>query len=147
MNIASFAAAIVSVALALPLFGAEAVPSEVVLLDRAFDAAILGGDVAFLESICAPTFQFTHGGGMVQRRDHFIAGVATGLTRAISRTTSDQELEMHGDIAIVIGQVRVIRDLPDAKRRDYTIWYERVYRCTTEGWRILSHRTARSTLE
>jgi ketosteroid isomerase-like protein len=120
--------------------------SEILQLDRDFDRAIRESDVTFLNGICADSFLFTHGDGVAQPRANFLAAVSAGGMRSKTRAVAGQEIEMHGDVALVTGSVRVTRDLPDPKRADYTIWYVRVYACRGGSWQILSNRTTRSTL-
>ena len=120
--------------------------SEILQLDREFDRAIRDGDVIVLNRICADSFLFTHGDGVAQPRANFLALVSTGGMRSKTRDVADQQIEMHGDVALVTGRVHVTRDHPDPKRADYTIWYVRIYACRGGSWQILSNRTTRSTL-
>lgn len=120
--------------------------TEILQLDRDFDRAIRESDVVFLNRMCAGSFLFTHGDGAAQPRANFLAAVSAGGMRSKTRDVAGQQIEMHGDVALVTGRVHVTRDVPDPKGADYTVWYVRVYACRGGSWQILSNRTTRSTL-
>ena len=115
-------------------------------VDRAIDAAILNADAEFLERTLDATFRFTHGDGKTQTKKELIDAVRAGRMRARVREVDEQDVELHGEIVIVNGRVHVVRDVPDPARRDYSIWYVRVYTNQRQGLVLLSHRTVRTTL-
>ena len=115
-------------------------------LDREVDRAILEKNVGFLGQKLASSFRFTHGDGKSQSKSQFIEAVRLGRMSAKTREVADQDVETHGDVFIVTGQVHVMRDDPDPTRRDYRIWYMRVYRNRDNHLELLSHRTVKSTL-
>src|SRR3954452_22213447 len=115
--------------------------SAVIELDREIDRAMLEKDVALLGQKLASSFRFTHGDGKVQSKSELIEAVRLGRMSAKTREVTDQDVEMHGDIFIVTGQIHVVRDNPDPARRDYRIWYVRVYRKHDGQLEFLSHRT------
>lgn len=120
--------------------------NPVAVLDREVDRAILEKNVGYLDQKLASTFRFTHGDGKFQSKSQLIDAVRSGRMGAKTREVSDQEVETHGDVFIVTGQVHVVRDDPDPTRRDYRIWYLRVYRKRDSQLELLSHRTVKSTL-
>jgi len=120
--------------------------TAVLELDRGIDHAILEKDVAFLAQKLASSFRFTHGDGKFQSKSELIDAVRSGRMNAKTREVTDQDVEMHGDVFIVTGQIHVVRDNPDPARRDYRIWYVRVYRKRDGQLEQLSHRTVKSTL-
>ena len=122
------------------------IDSPFLSVDRAIDAAILKGDIDFLERTLDSTFRFTHGDGKSQSKKDFIDAVRAGRMLAKTRDVDEQEVELHGEIAVVTGRIHVIRDAPDPARREYSIWYVRVYATRGKEVVLLSHRTVRTTL-
>jgi hypothetical protein len=87
----------------------------------------------------------THGDGKRQSRAELLAAVASGAMRFSLRDVSDQSVELHDDVALVLGRIHIKRGDPDPKRADYTISYVRVYQRIGGAWQLLSHRTTRSS--
>ena len=125
----------------------DGTPATAVLeLDREIDRAILEKDVALLGQKLASSFRFTHGDAKIQSKPELIDAVRSGRMNAKTREVTDQDIEMHDNVFIVTGQIHVVRDNPDPTRRDYRIWYVRVYRKHDSQLELLSHRTVKSTL-
>jgi uncharacterized protein GlcG (DUF336 family) len=120
---------------------------EVLAFERAIEAAVVRGDVAFVDAATAPTFTFTHGDGWttggaplrVDTRADWMATVAKAPYA--SRVLDSVKTEVHGDIVITYG--RYVGRFKDAApgRRTFTVWYERVYAKRNGKWQYLSHRT------
>ncbi len=70
-----------------------------------------------------------------------LAGVRPG--RYVARDLSSQQAESHGDVAVTTGQIRVQSADGEPSRREYSIWYVRVYAQRAGQWQLLSHRTVR----
>jgi hypothetical protein len=121
--------------------------AEVLAFERAIEAAVVRGDVAFVDAATAPTFTFTHGDGWttggaplrVDTRADWMATVAKAPYA--SRVLDSVKTEVHGDIVITYG--RYVGRFKDAApgRRTFTVWYERVYASRGGTWQYLSHRT------
>src|SRR5215467_9720690 len=85
---------------------------EVVEFERDMEAAVVRGDVAFLDRACTPDFSFTHGDGWttggqplrVENKAQWLASV--GKAPYAFRTLDSVQVELHGDIAITYGQYR-----------------------------------------
>ena len=110
-------------------------------------AAVVRGDVTFVDAATAPTFTFTHGDGWttggaplrVDSRADWIATVAKAPYA--SRVLDSVKTEVHGDVVITYGRyVGRFKDA-DPGRRTFTVWYERVYAKRNGRWQYLSHRT------
>jgi hypothetical protein len=120
---------------------------EVLAFERAIEAAVVRGDVAFVDAATAPTFTFTHGDGWttggaplrVDTRADWMATVAKAPYA--SRVLDSVKTEVHGDVVITYG--RYVGRFKDAApgRRTFTVWYERVYAKRDGKWQYLSHRT------
>lgn len=120
------------------------VAAEVIEFERNMEAALVRGDVAYLDKVCAPDFSFTHGDGWVtggqplrvENKAQWLASVAKQPYS--SRDLSSVQVEMHGDVAITYGMYRA-RSRPSGG--EFTVWFERVYARRNGQWQYLSHRT------
>jgi uncharacterized protein DUF4440 len=130
-----------------PQKAAQAISAEVLAFERAIEAAVVRGDVGFVDAASAPTFTFTHGDGWttggaplrVDSRADWLATVAKAPYA--SRALDSVKTEVHGDVVITYG--RYVGRFKDAApgRRQFTVWYERVYAKRDGKWQYLSHRT------
>ena len=121
--------------------------AEVLAFERDIEAAVVRGDVAFVDAATAPTFTFTHGDGWttggeplrVDDRRDWLATVAKAPYE--SRTLSSVRTEVHGDVVITYGRyvARFKNGVPG--RAQFTVWYQRVYAQRNGKWQYLSHRT------
>ena len=126
---------------------AHEISAEVIAFEREIEAAVVRGDVGFVDRASAPTFAFTHGDGWttggqplrVDSRADWLATVAK--SPYASRVLDSVKTEVHGDIVITYG--RYVGRFKDAApgRRQFTVWYERVYAKRDGKWQYLSHRT------
>jgi hypothetical protein len=126
---------------------AHEVAAEVLAFEREIEAAVVRGDVGFVDAASAPTFAFTHGDGWttggaplrVDNRADWLATVAK--SPYASRVLDSVKTEVHGDVVITYG--RYVGRFKDAApgRRQFTVWYQRVYAKRDGKWQYLSHRT------
>ena len=123
------------------------VADEVLAFEREIEAAVVRGDVAFVDAASAPTFTFTHGDGWttggaplrVDSRADWMATVAKAPYA--SRALDSVRTEVHGDVVITYG--RYVGRFKEAApgRRLFTVWYQRVFAKRDGKWQYLSHRT------
>jgi ketosteroid isomerase-like protein len=122
--------------------------AEVQAFEKEMEAAVVRGDVKFLDRICASDFSFTHGDGWttggaplrVENRAQWLASVSK--KPYLSRQLDQVQVELHGDIAITYGMYRARYSAPaDPTRADFTVWFERVYARRNGQWQYVSHRT------
>lgn len=126
---------------------ADAVAAQVLAFERDIEAAVVRGDVGFVDAASAPTFTFTHGDGWttggpplrVDSRADWLATVAKAPYA--SRVLDSVKAEVHGDVVITYG--RYVARFKDAApgRQQFTVWYQRVYAKRNGTWQYLSHRT------
>jgi Domain of unknown function (DUF4440) len=131
---------------------AREISAEVIAFERDVEAAVVRGDVAFVDAASAPTFTFTHGDGWtrggeplrVDSRADWLAAVAA--SPYASRVLDSVKTEVHGDVVITYGRYvgRFKNGAPG--RRQFTVWYERVYARRGGRWQYLSHRTVNGPL-
>jgi len=142
----------VSLPLAAPRQAAAPTPAidaaaEVVALERAIEDAVVKGDVRFVDAATAPTFTFTHGDGWttggaplrVDSRADWLATVAKAPYA--SRALDSVKTEVHDDIVITYGRYVARFKNAEPGRRQFTVWFERVYAKRDGRWQYLSHRT------
>lgn len=122
--------------------------AEVLSFEKTMEAAVVRGDVKFLNRICASDFSFTHGDGWttggeplrVENKAQWLAAVAKHPY--LSRDLDKVKVELHGDLAITYGMYRARYRAPeDPNRTDFTVWFERVYAKRSGQWQYVSHRT------
>ena len=121
--------------------------AEVLAFEREVEAAIVRGDVEFMDRACAPTFTFTHGDGWttggaplrVDNRAQWMAVVKSAPYA--SRDLDSVRVEMHGDVAITYGRYVARMKGGDPERQQFALWFERVYAKRNGHWQYLSHRT------
>jgi len=127
---------------------ASSAAAEVLAFEKEMEAAVVRGDVKFLDRICASDFSFTHGDGWtsggqplrVENRSQWLASVSK--RPYLSRELGQVQVELHGDIAITYGMYRARFSAPaDPQRADFTVWFERVYARRNGRWQYVSHRT------
>jgi uncharacterized protein DUF4440 len=132
---------------------AKAVPdqaaaaAEVLAFEKDMEAAVVRGDVAYLDRVIPTDFNFTHGDGWTSGRaplkvdDRMSWLTAVSKQPYLSRDLDSVKVEMHGDIAITYGcyVARNRNGAPD--RSQFTVWFERVYAKRNGRWQYLSHRT------
>jgi hypothetical protein len=120
---------------------------EVLALERAMEAAVVRGDVAYVESVSAPDLTFTHGDGwttggkplLVDDRASFLKRVENRQYNA--RDLDSVQVEMHGDIAITYGRYVAQNRTGNPNQSWFSVWFERVYAKRGGRWLYVSHRT------
>lgn len=121
--------------------------AEVLALERAMEAAVVRGDVAYVDSVSAPDLTFTHGDGwttggkplLVDDRASFLKRVEKRQYNA--RDLDSVQVEMHGDIAITYGRYVAQNRTGTSGQSWFSVWFERVYAKRGGRWLYVSHRT------
>jgi len=130
-----------------PVTAQDPAAAEVLAFERDVEAAIVRGDVEFMERACAPTFVFSHGDGWTTGGDPFrVDNRAQWLAVVKAAPYASRELdrvrvEMHGDVAITYGRYVAVMKGGDPERQQFDLWFERVYARRDGRWQYLSHRT------
>lgn len=127
--------------------GARSTAAEVLQFERDIEAAVVRGDAAYVDAASAPTFTFTHGDGWttggeplrVDDRGAWLTTVAQAPYE--SRTLGAVKTEVHGDVVITYGRYIARFKKAAPGRRQFTVWYQRVYAKRDGKWQYLSHRT------
>jgi hypothetical protein len=125
--------------LALVVNVRAATPAEQELIDlqQRIDDAVVAGDLAFLQDAYATDFRFKHGTGHVDGKESWLKGVEKNKGSYVSRVHSDGEAEIHGDVGVVAGKLKVVRK----DNHGYVLTYVRVFARHDGRWQMITHRT------
>ena len=121
--------------------------AQVLAFEQEMEAAVVRGDVAFLDRVCTDDFSFTHGDGWtnggaplrVENKAQWLSSVSK--VPYVFRNLDSVQVELHGDIAITYGQYRARNKRAEPGREEFNVWFERVYVRRGGRWRYVSHRT------
>jgi hypothetical protein len=124
--------------------------AEVLALEQRIEAAVVRGDVAYVDKVTSSDFSFVHGDGWTSGGQPLMSDdKAAFLKRVVDREylvhdLDSVKIEMHGDVAITYGRYVSLYDPKNNAAnppRLNSIWFERVYAKRDGQWRFLSHRT------
>lgn len=120
------------------------VAAELKDLDRQWQDAIVLGDTAFIRERTSEDFVFTHGGGATQTKADWIRIAQRMPRRFLERRTSNQSMEVHGDVAMIFGRLDVRVAGSDSAKSCYALQYVHLYTFHGGKWKFVSHRTTQS---
>jgi Domain of unknown function (DUF4440) len=130
--------------------------AEVLAFEKQMEAAVVRGDVKFLDRALSPDFLFTHGDGWVDggaplkvdTKATWLEYVARQPSPYIYRELDHVQVELHGDIALTIGRYLYLPrpNSPRATPSHLYVWFERVYQKQNGEWKHLSHRTTKGPI-
>ena len=130
--------------------------AEVLAFEKQMEAAVVRGDVKFLDRALSPDFLFTHGDGWVDggaplkvdTKATWLEYVARQPSPYIYRELDHVQVELHGDIALTIGRYLYLPrpNSPRPTTSHLYVWFERVYEKQNGEWKHLSHRTTKGPI-
>jgi len=121
--------------------------AEVLAFERAMEAAVVRGDVAYVDRVSALDLSFTHGDGWTTGgKPLLVDDRAAFLKRVENRQYNVRDLdsvkaEMHGDLAITYGRYVAQNRTGKPEQSWFSVWFERVYQKRDGRWFYVSHRT------
>ncbi len=115
--------------------------AAIAALEYRVEQATQRGEVAYLDSIYAPSFRFKHSTGQLETRGPRLAALRARTTPVFARDLDSLDVEVHGDVALTTGRIHVRQASTDPKWREYTVRYARVYIRRAGRWRLLSHHS------
>jgi len=118
----------------------SAVVQQLEKINRMLELATMHQEITTLDSVYSEDFIFTHGSGNVQTKSQWLASVSRGKTRYLSRELDSIAVELHGDVAVVLGRT-IIHSTSTSRDRNYGIRFVRVFALRENRWQLLSHRT------
>jgi len=126
---------------------------EVLAFEKEMEAAVVRGDVAFLERALSSDFIFTHGDGWtsggaplkVDTKATWLEYVKKQPLPYVYRDLDSVQVELHGDVAITVGRYYYLpRTNSTAPTTSHLyVWFERLYQKQNGRWQHLSHRTVK----
>jgi len=105
-------------------------------LDTSIDRLASTGDFAALGALLAADFRYNHSTGASQNKTEWLEGLKPLVGRR-ERVASSVAIELHGDVAVAMGDL----DIVWADGRHNYDRYVRVYRLTQGNWLVVSQRT------
>ena len=82
--------------------------TELADLDRRLEEAAVKGDAELLERRLSGDFSFTHAGGTTETKSDYLSRVRRIPSRYFfARDVSHQVVEIHGDVALVVGRLDI----------------------------------------
>ncbi len=125
--------------------------AEVLAFEKQMEAAVVRGDVKFLDRALSPDFIFTHGDGWtsggaplkVDTKATWLAYVAKQPPPYFYRELDHVQVELHGNIALTIGRYLYLPQSSNPQPGHMYVWFERVYVKQNGEWKHLSHRTVK----
>ena len=113
-----------------------AIESDLSRLDVSIDELGSKGEFEALSAVLEDDFHYSHSTGLVQDKQEWLDSLKP-LVGKRDRVANVVGVEMHGDIAVVKGDVDIVwREAPTKYNR-----YVRVYRQTGGTWRAISQVT------
>ncbi|MBV9508180.1 MAG: nuclear transport factor 2 family protein [Acidobacteriia bacterium] len=121
--------------------------AEVLQFERNMEAAVVRGDVGYVDRVSADDLSFTHGDGwttggkplLVDDKKSFLKRVEN--RQYLVRDLDSVKVEMHGNIAITYGRYVAQNRIGDPHKSWFAVWFERVYEKRNGQWLYVSHRT------
>ena len=125
--------------------------ADVLAFEKQMEAAVVRGDVKFLDHALSPDFIFTHGDGWtsggaplkVDTKATWLAYVAKQPPPYFYRELDHVQVELHGNIALTIGRYLYLPQSNNPQPGHLYVWFERVYQKQNGEWKHLSHRTVK----
>lgn len=126
---------------AVPCF-AQTADTEVLAANAQIDAGVVAKDIDVLKKLYADDFVFTHGTGLVDSKASWLKNIQNPEVLFKSRVQDSTKVEMHNDVAIVVGRIDIVREQKQQTFK-YGIWYVRVFIQKDNRWQCISHRTTK----
>jgi hypothetical protein len=121
--------------------------AEVLEFERALEAAVVRGDVAYVDRVSAPDLSFTHGDGWTRGGKPLLTDDRAAFLKRVEnkqynvRDLDLVKVEMHSDIAITYGRYIAQNRIGNREQSWFSVWFERVYEKRDGHWLYVSHRT------
>ncbi len=127
-----------------------AAAADVLALEQKIEAAVVRGDVAFVDGVLSADFRFVHGDGWTTGGKPLVEDDKAAFLKRVAEKEylvhdlDSVKAEVHGDVVITYGRyvsLYVPRNRSGNPGQLNSIWFERVYARRDGQWKFLSHRT------
>jgi len=99
--------------------------------------AMCEADAGMLRKLLADTLVYTHSYGGSDSKESYLEGVLAQKWRYLKIERPKEEIQVHGDCAVVTGQVR-IELLVDGKPKTLNSAYTNVWIKGAKGWQMVA---------
>jgi ketosteroid isomerase-like protein len=114
-------------------------------LDRRLQEATVKGDLKLLDRHLAEDFVHTHSGGDRDSRADWLARAKQVPCRFLARDVSEQVVEVHGNVALVLGRLdlreRASAEIEQSAPQCWALRYVHLFAKREGRWMFLSHWT------
>ena len=116
--------------------------SELLGLEARRCDAMMAADIDILDRLLSDDLSWTHASARQDTKASFLAGLQAGGTRYMAIRRSDEQVRLHGDVAVVTG-VADMRASINGEERQLRNRYTNVWAKSDQGWRMIAwHSTA-----
>lgn len=120
--------------------------SELIAIEKAIAEAIVDLDFDTLDRTYADEFVFYHSTGVIEGKDDWLRKLRNGEAVYTARIVDSVEVDFHGDTAITSGRIHLKTRSASPERREFTVWYYRIYEQRDGRWQMMSHRSLHEEL-
>lgn len=125
---------------------ADDVTNELIAAEESLAASVVALDFAALGNLYADDFVFSHSTGVVETKADWLKFLKDNPTFYTSRVVDSIKVEPHGNVAVTSGRLHIKTSSENPERKEFLIWYIRVYEHRDDRWQLLSHRSIREQM-
>ena len=111
--------------------------SELLELEARRCDAMVAADVGELDRLLSEDLSWTHSSARQDTKASFLAGLQAGGTRYLEIRRSDEQVRLHGEVAVVTG-VAHMRASINGEERHLRNRYTNVWTRSDQGWRMIA---------
>ena len=124
----------------------EDAKSELIANEKTIAEAVVNLDFDTMDKIYADEFVFYHSTGAVEGKDDWLTRLRNGDAVYTARIVDSLAVDFHGDTAITSGRIHLKTKSTNPDRREFTVWYYRIYENRDGRWQMVSHRSLHEEL-
>ena len=124
----------------------EDAKSALIAIEKAVAEAVVNLDFETMDQTYADDFVFYHSTGVIEGKDDWLRKLRNGEAVYTARIVDSLEVDFHGDTAITSGRIHLKTRSADPQRREFTVWYYRIYEKRDGRWQMVSHRSLHEEL-
>ena len=99
--------------------------------------AMVAADIGALDQLLSDDLTWTHSSARQDTKTSFLAALQAGGTRDLQIRRSDEQVRLHGDVAVVTGVAHMRANI-NGEERQLRNRYTNVWAKTDEGWRMIA---------
>ena len=98
---------------------------------------MVAADVGALDQLLSDDLSWTHSSARQDTKASFLAGLQAGGTRYLEIRRSDEQVRLHGEVAVVTG-IAHMRAIINGEERQLRNRYTNVWTKSEKGWRMIA---------